>query len=163
MSLLRLLIEVENKMEEIEIKKARVKKVPSFISVICDDREPRSMDVVAKVVGGIRFVRKRLLVGDYVMGDVCVERKTMDDLCGSVVDGRLKKQVKAMKAKYKYCYVLVSGKIGDRHSDIHENCVVGAMVSVMVNAGVSVMILDDDFQLCFAMKRIFERHMEVKG
>ena len=127
----------------------------------CDDREPKSMEVTAKLVGGLEFLRKRMEEGDYVWKDVCIERKTVDDFCGSIMNGRFEKQVKRMKEKYKWVYVLVSGRISDRTTEMHEHCILGKMAALLVNHQVPVICVDDDFQLCYLLKRIFERHKEV--
>ena len=121
-----------------------------------DDREPLWVDALL-VAQGFDVDRKRLKVGDYVCGGVVVERKTVDDLCGSIVDGRLKGQVEKMKGSFDRVYVLVSGSLSDRRSAIHINSVLGMMVSLLVDDGVQVMVLENDEQLFWAMKRLFER------
>lgn len=129
-----------------------------MINVQMDDREPKKILEIVKDVGGMKMNRKRMLVGDYVCGDVCIERKTVEDLCGSICDGRVKRQVANMKKNFKHCYVLVSGKLGDRRSTIHENCVLGLFARLLVKDGVPVICVDNDRQLVYLMKRIFERH-----
>jgi len=130
--------------------------------ILVDDREPAGMGMYLDVLG-VEWERKRLTVGDYVEGDVCIERKTVDDMCGSIVDGRMKRQVERMKKEFKFCYVLVSGRLGDRKSEVHENCILGKMVSLMVRDGVCVLCVDNDEQLAYVMKRIFERHAAVNN
>lgn len=132
------------------------------MKVVMDDREPRCMEVFC-AAEGLEVERKRLKIGDYVCEElgVCIERKTIDDFCGSIVDGRMKDQVVNMIHNYPYCYVLVSGKIKDRTAEIHENCILGMMVSLIVKHEVNLVCLDDDVQLVWFMKRLFERHKEV--
>ena len=129
--------------------------------IYCDDREPKVMLDLLRVGGeesnGIEVKRNRLKVGDYVCGKTVVERKEINDFCGSLVDGRLKRQVVAMKKEFDNVFVLVSGHIKDRHGNIHENCLLGKIVSLLIKDGVSVLLLDDDIQLVYCMKRIFER------
>ena len=129
--------------------------------VLCDDREPQSMLDLLKLEGGkpngIHVKRKRLKVGDYVVGRTVVERKEINDFCSSLMDGRLKRQVDNMKRYFDNVFVLVSGHIKDRGSDIHEHCLLGKIVSLMVKDKVQVLMLDDDIQLVYVMKRIFER------
>jgi len=131
------------------------------IKIICDDREPKSMDVFALTVGGIEFERKRLKTGDYIHEDVVIERKEINDFCGSIMDGRLTSQIEKMKKDFKNIYILVSGSIKNRTSDIHENCILGKMASILVKHQVSIITVDDDFQLIYLMKRIFEKHLEI--
>jgi len=132
-----------------------------MITVICDDREPKSMDAIALTVGGIEFERKRLKTGDYVLGECCVERKEINDFCSSIIDGRLESQVEKMKRDFKYSYIIVVGRVKDRTSDIHENCILGKMVSLIIKHDMKLLFADDEFQFCYLMKRIFERHLEV--
>ncbi|MDI6751930.1 MAG: ERCC4 domain-containing protein [bacterium] len=45
----------------------------------------------------IEVVKDRLLVGDYLIKDIVVERKTASDFVQSIIDGRLFIQAKRMK------------------------------------------------------------------
>jgi len=135
---------------------------PKSIKIICDDREPKSMDLTALVVGGIEFERKRLKTGDYIFEDVCIERKEINDFCGSILDGRLNSQIKKMKRDFKYNYILISGSIKNRTSMIKENCILGKMASILVKHQIPIITVDDDFQLVYLLKRIFEKHLEIK-
>jgi ERCC4-type nuclease len=128
--------------------------------VMVDDREPKKM-LKLMSLAGLDWERKRMVTGDYICGDVCIERKSIDDMCGSIVDGRLKTQVERMKKGFKWNYVLISGKIGDRKSEVHENCILGKIVSLIIKDGVNVICVDNDKQLVYVMKRIFERHKDV--
>lgn len=126
------------------------------MKVFVDDREPSGMmDLL--VMEEVEVERKRLKVGDYVCGKTVVERKQIDDFCGSLCDGRLKRQVEGMKREFDNVFVLVSGHIGDRVGGVHEHSVLGKLVSLVVKDGVTVLMLDDDIQLVYVMRRIFER------
>ena len=130
--------------------------------ITCDDREPKKMDELAEQVGGITFDRKRLTTGDYISGDVIIERKTINDFCGSIKDGRLKGQIAKMKASpYKHIYILISGHISTRTSDIHEHSILGMMASILVKHNISIITVETDKHLVYIMKRIFERHSEA--
>jgi ERCC4-type nuclease len=121
-----------------------------------DDREPSQM--LEKMENmGMEFERVRMKCGDYVCGDICIERKTCDDLAGSICDGRLKKQVLRMKENYGKCFILVSGRLCDVRSKIHVNSMLGTIVSIIVKHQVPIIMIDNDDELCWVMKRIFER------
>ena len=147
----------EWKMDE---KKTKIKmnaKTNAQMNVKCDDRE-NGIVIEELMKMGVECKLCRLKACDYICGDVCVERKTIDDFCGSIMDGRMKGQVKKMQ-KFKHKYILISGRIGDRKADIGENCVLG-MISSLVVGGMNVVCIDNDKQLAFLMKRIFERYFE---
>ena len=127
-----------------------------------DDREGKAVEGMMLLVDEkIVMMRKRLEEGDYVNGDVCIERKEINDFCNSIMDGRMDKQIEKMKKKYKYSYVIIVGKMKDRIVEIHENCVLGMISKLCVN-GISVGMVDDEFQFFYLMKRIFERHKEIE-
>ena len=126
-----------------------------------DDREPRSIEALAIVVDDkMQFMRNRLNEGDYVWQDICVERKQIDDFCSSLMSGRLEKQLEKMKLKYKKIYLIVVGRIKDRTSEIHEHSILGMMVSCLIKHNISLLVVDDEFQFLYVLKRIMERWKE---
>jgi len=134
--------------------------VSKAITVICDDREPKSMDMIADTVEGITFERKRLKTGDYIYENICVERKEINDFCGSIMDGRLESQVKKMKEDFPHNFIIVVGRIKDRTSDIHENCILGKMTSLIVKHDMTLLFVDDEFQFCFVLKSLIKKTLD---
>lgn len=122
-----------------------------------DDREDGDMMLMLNELGA-EFVVERLKVGDYVSGDVCIERKTIDDFCGSICDGRLKKQVTMMKEGYGRCFVMVSGGIKSRKCEVHEHVILAVIASIAVRFGVCVLMFDNDYQLCYCLMKIMEKY-----
>lgn len=106
---------------------------------------------------GVECVIQRLKVGDYITDKVCIERKTIDDFCGSILDGRIEHQVEEMKKNFKYNFVLISGRVSDRTSKIDEHCVLGKITSLIVKHGVNVICVDNDEQMAYVIKSILEK------
>lgn len=129
--------------------------------ITVDDREPQSIDKRMEDIG-LEFKRKRMKTGDFVEGDVCIERKTVNDFCGSIVDGRLDRQIENMKRDYKHYYILISGSIKARKSELTVNSILGKMSSVLVKHQVPIVSVDNDEQLIYLVGRIFLRHQEKK-
>lgn len=129
------------------------------MKIKCDDREAGNVLEMMHQTG-LNVKVKRLVCCDYVCDElgIGIERKTIDDFCGSIVSGRLKKQAKRMLAQYETCFVIVSGRIADRKSPINEHCILGMIVSLTVS-GINVICVDTDLQLVYVMKRIFERYI----
>lgn len=127
-----------------------------------DDREPKSMEAFAVMVDTeICFLRQRMKTGDYVWKDVCIERKEINDFCGSIIDGRVESQAKKMLKDFKKVYFIIIGNIKDKTSNIHDNCLLGMISKLVVDYGISVLMVDNDWQFLYLMKRIFERHQEI--
>ena len=131
------------------------------VKLLVDDREDAKV-VQELLILGVDCEVVRLKTGDYVSGDVCIERKTIDDLCSSIVDGRIKTQCRRISARFKHGFVLVSGKISERTADIHEHCILGMIASLVIKYGVNVIIVDDDKQLAYLISRILTKLQEVK-
>ncbi|KAG0658814.1 hypothetical protein C6P45_002066 [Maudiozyma exigua] len=57
---------------------------------------------------GVRVIPAMLSVGDYIIApDICLERKSISDLIGSLQNNRLVSQCKKMLAYYKYSVLLI--------------------------------------------------------
>ena len=131
-----------------------------MVFIKCDDREKPEVLKILKDIG-VSVIKCRMNEGDYIWRDkICVERKSIDDFCGSIMDGRLSSQIEKMKSKYSNVIILISGKISERTSEIHENCILGKMASIIVKHKVNIIQIDNDKQLAYIMKRIFERYEE---
>ena len=130
------------------------------LTILVDDRE--GVDLVTPLTKlGVECMITRLSCGDYVCGDVVIERKTISDFCLSIIDGRLINQVEKMKEAFKHKYILISGKITEKESEINEKCVLGKIVSLVIKHKINVLLFDNDNQVSWVIKRIFERHQEI--
>ena len=130
------------------------------LGLIVDDREGGVLNNEL-IKQGFEVKVARLKVGDYVYKDIGFERKTIDDFCASIVDGRLESQIEAMKKAFRFSFVLISGKLSERTSQINENCIIGKIVSLIVKHKVGVLMLETDKQMAYAIRRISERLNEL--
>jgi ERCC4-type nuclease len=131
--------------------------------IFVDDREPKSIEsIMLEVDSEILILRTRLEEGDYKQGNVCIERKEISDFCNSIIDKRIETQIERMKKKYKYNYIIIVGHIKDRNSEIHENCILGKIASLIIKHNVNVLMVDNEWQFLYLMKRIFEKYEEMK-
>jgi len=111
---------------------------------------------------GFKVKVKRLKTGDYVFQDVAIERKTINDFIGSILDGRLKSQITRMNEKFKYNYVLVSGLISKRENkEFNDHAILGMLASLLVKSNVNVIMLENDKDLIYFVNRLFNKHREV--
>ncbi len=87
-----------------------------MIHIIIDNREPLALrkSIMRRYKDKVTFEEKKLEEGDYLITDtVIVERKRVDDLYHSVLDGRLKSQMCRLTTNYagKLIVVFVHGSI----------------------------------------------------
>lgn len=105
------------------------------IVVVSDFREKE----IIKNLGilGAKVVEQSLEVGDFICCEnVCIERKTYDDFVSSVIDGRVFEQAKLMKENFEKAVIIVEGY---SIRDINENALKGAIASLLVDFGVSIL------------------------
>ena len=82
--------------------------IPSRTRVIVDVREFRSSLPSILHKQRMEVVPVTLEVGDYILTpQICVERKTVDDLIGSLASGRLYSQAESMSAYYEKPVLLI--------------------------------------------------------
>ena len=81
---------------------------------------------------------KSLAVADYqVSDDVAIERKTNNDFISSIMDKRLYKQAKELVENFKKPLMIIEG--AELYSGfIHPNAVRGAMASIAIDFGISI-------------------------
>ena len=60
---------------------------------------------------GLSVDRKTLVVGDYLLGDACIEAKSISDFLTSCDSGHLWKQLDNMDANYERFFLLLHGSI----------------------------------------------------
>ncbi|KAL3116042.1 hypothetical protein niasHT_007342 [Heterodera trifolii] len=76
--------------------------------VIVDMREFNSELPITLYRRGIDLHAATLEVGDYILApQICVERKSLDDLAQSLLNGRLFKQIEQMQRHYNKCILLI--------------------------------------------------------
>lgn len=114
-----------------------------LIEIVADQRE---MDAtIARELSKRERIEIRLetlAVGDYVLSDrVVVERKSVADFVDSLVDGdrSVFEQVGAMARHYSRPIVVVEGDGLYEQRDIHPNAIRGALSSLAVDFGASVL------------------------
>jgi ERCC4-type nuclease len=80
------------------------------VLTILVDHAERSSGVPARLrSSGIEVEYRDLTVGDYVVGVCAVERKSVDDLHRSIENGRLWRQIGALRSAFDVRYLLVEG------------------------------------------------------
>ncbi len=105
--------------------------------IIVDDRERLMLRVFHELNEKVEV--KRLDIGDFVIGNVCVERKTIRDFVNSIIDKRLFTQIDLMKKNYEKQILIVEGE-GDIYSqrNVHPNAIRGAIASIAIDFGVPI-------------------------
>ncbi|HLC79078.1 MAG TPA: DEAD/DEAH box helicase, partial [archaeon] len=113
------------------------------VVIYVDSREQASSAVVKlKAYDDAIIQVKQLEVGDYVLSDdVVVERKTIEDFLGSIIDGRLFGQLTSMSTNYSSPLLILEGAHDEIFTtrNIHENAIRGVLASIALNYRVPIL------------------------
>ena len=77
--------------------------------------------------------------GDIEIGDtVLIERKCYSDLCSSIVDGRLFRQMHRLRSASPHPILLIEEDEGGMHA-MHRNAILGALSSIAIDLGIGIL------------------------
>ena len=103
---------------------------------------------------------RKLDVCDYVVSDRCgVERKDVSDFLGSMKDGRLFKQARAMAEAYEKPILILEGRMSRafKRSRMRPASVYGALASLALEYGLSVIPTEDPDSTAILLHRLAYR------
>ncbi|MFO7926361.1 DEAD/DEAH box helicase [Natronomonas sp.] len=135
------------------------------VEIVADQRELDSH--IARDLStreGIETRLETLEVGDYVLSDrVVVERKEVDDFLDTLVGGdrSLFEQVGAAARYYARPVVIIEGDRLYETRNVHPNAIRGALASLAVDFGASVMRTDDADDTANLLEVIARREQET--
>ena len=103
--------------------------------IIVDTREKNSLVASELVHLGCEVEFQQLHIGDYLVKNVIIERKTISDFLGSMLNKRLTKQLQNMQP-LKHKLLIIEGideyELYHQDSTIHENAIRGFLLSITV-------------------------------
>lgn len=105
-----------------------------------------------------------LPIGDFVSGEVCIERKKLDDFVGSINSKRMYNQAANMEKNYKHNYIIIIGRLSQlensRFFDFSKRRFRREVAYLMANYNVKVLVVDDDKSFYEQIYQIFKQHGE---
>jgi ERCC4-type nuclease len=121
---------LENIFSNSKTKTDLIKCPNSKIPIVIDTREKQSLIATNLISKKANVNFEKLEVGDYLIGDVLIERKTFADFVSSMIDRRLQEQLINLK-KSERCFLLIEGFYYDYEKfNVHENAIRGMLLSI---------------------------------
>jgi ERCC4-type nuclease len=100
------------------------------IKIIIDTREKQSLVAANAIEQKANIKFEKLEIGDYLINDTIIERKTFSDFISSMLNRRLMPQLFNLK-KYPKHFLLIEGFYYNYNSDfVHENAIRGMLLSI---------------------------------
>ncbi len=131
---------------------------PGGPEMTVDHREMGSTVVEELIRSGVKIRSAQLEVGDYQLSDrVVVERKTVQDLSDSLLDGRLFEQLSRAREGFERPLMIVEGDDIFNRRNIARNALMGALASITVDFNVPVVITRDPKETSELLLAILKR------
>lgn len=121
-----------------------------------DANEPE--DILDRLVDlKVDVERRKIAPGDYVVGPIGIERKSLTDFFSSIVKKRLFEQVRRLKEAYPQPLVLLEGDLAEISTYRHPQSLLGALVALEVTERVPVLTTADKDQTALLLSVIWKR------
>jgi len=137
-------------MKQIEkiFSKLKVKRKPSHppkkTPIIVDIREKQSLVVANLIQKKANITFEKLEVGDYLINDTLIERKTFSDFASSIISKRLPEQLKNLR-KAKTKFLIIEGfKYNYDESYLHENAIRGMLISIATEFKIPMIFTENE-------------------
>ncbi len=142
--------------KNIDSKDAFSNEKPSINMIIADTREKDSGVVQSLVNMGVIVKLESLDVGDYIIGEYIIERKTIIDFIRSIIDGRLSEQLEKLRDKNSIL-IIEGGEDIFVESPVNPNYIRSILLDIVLNYKIPIIrtenFVDTANYLYLLMKR----------
>ncbi|MEM2932687.1 MAG: ERCC4 domain-containing protein [Candidatus Pacearchaeota archaeon] len=120
--------------------------------IIADKRERNSAIIAELKARGINIEEKVLPIGDYIVGNTIIERKSLNDFISSMLNKRLIKQLKDLKeSKFKYKLIILEGLDEQElfgRGNLNDNAIRGMILSILIDYKIPIVFTKDFIDTC---------------
>ena len=124
--------------------------------IVVDQREPADIPARLRELGADVDVRQ-ISPGDYVVGEVAVERKTVSDFLSSLITKRIFDQMLRLRDAYPVPVILVEGDLSEIAEQRNPRAFWGALLAFTLREHVTVLFTPDMEQTCQLLVTLHKR------
>ena len=126
------------------------------IPIVVDVNEPEDIPERLRELGVAIEVR-RIAPGDYVLGPIGIERKTLFDFFNSMVRKRLFEQVQRLREAYPQPFVILEGDLAEISTFKTPKAFLGALLAVEIGERVPILTTADKEQTALLLSILWKR------
>lgn len=126
------------------------------IPLVIDSNEPQDIPEKLRALG-VEFEVKKIAPGDYVLGPVGIERKTLSDFFRSLVNKRLFEQVRRLREAYPQPLLILEGDLAEISTFRHPQALLGALLALETAERVPVLTTADKDQTVLLLSVLWKR------
>jgi len=125
------------------------------IPLIVDANEPEDIPDRLRELG-VSIEVQKIAPGDYVLGPVGIERKTLTDFFNSLVRKRLFEQVQRLREAYPQPLLILEGDLTDLSTFKHPQSFLGALLAMELKERVPILTTADKEQTALVLKVLWK-------
>jgi len=153
--------QIENIFSKRKIEKEETCPNPR-IPIIIDTREKQSLIAANLIEKKANINYEKLEIGDYLIQDTIIERKTFPDFVSSILSKRLFDQLREIK-KYPNHFLLIEGFYYDYDKfNIHENAIRGMLLSIAIDYQIPIIYTEDEEDTANFLILVAKRYKKPK-
>ncbi len=126
------------------------------VPLVVDANEPEDIPERLRQLG-VEFEVKKIAPGDYILGPVGIERKTLYDFFNSMVRKRLFEQVQRLREAYPQPLVILEGDLAEMSTFRHPQSIMGALLALETAERVPVLTTVDKDQTALLLSVLWKR------
>ena len=112
--------------------------------IIVDTREKQSLISANLLDKKANIEYEKLDIGDYLIKDTIIERKTFSDFVSSMINKRLIKQLSNIKKYPKYFLIIEGFDYKYSKFNVHENAIKGMFLSIAMDFQIPIIFTKDE-------------------
>ncbi len=140
------------------------------LRIIADYREKNSLVISNLVERDIKVTFENLHVGDFLIGDIIIERKTVRDFVSSMINKRLLYQLRGLGKHKKRILIIEGVKEEELYSDnniadkvgIHPNAIRGFLLSIILDCQVPIIMTNNSEDTARFLEVLAKRAIKAK-
>lgn len=125
-----------NKEKEENINKNKLK-------IIIDNHEKNSLVPSELINLGHAIEFQHLPIGDYLINNIAIERKTLSDLQSSIINKRVFAQMQELK-QYPQSLLIIEGYNNEAELILHKNAIKGFLLSAPLDYNIPIIFSNDE-------------------
>ncbi len=126
------------------------------VPLVVDANEPEDIPERLRQLG-VEFEVKKIAPGDYILGPIGIERKTLYDFFNSMIRKRLFEQVQRLREAYPQPLVILEGDLAEMSTFRHPQSFMGALLALETAEHVPVLTTADKDQTALLLSVLWKR------
>src|SRR3990172_7900548 len=112
--------------------------MPMPADLVVEANEPRAIhDRLVEL--GVSAVRRKITPGDYVCGEIGIERKTLQDFFASLIRKRLFEQLRRLREAYPVALLILEGDLAEVSEFKTPRAIFGAFAAIEIDERVPIL------------------------